>query len=60
MPQSSRIRAPNLLVSAVYPFNFYGTVVSGFGRGGRQLGCPTGMATTLPCFSAHIQRICGR
>lgn len=27
--------------TAVYPFNFYGTVVSGFGRGGRQLGCPT-------------------
>ncbi|KAM3725192.1 Nicotinamide phosphoribosyltransferase [Dirofilaria immitis] len=25
----------------LYPYYFYGTVVVGFGRGGRQLGCPT-------------------
>ncbi|VDN26445.1 unnamed protein product [Gongylonema pulchrum] len=27
--------------TALYPFYFHGTVVNGFGRGGRQLGCPT-------------------
>lgn len=31
-----------VMVGQHFPYFFEGTVVSGFGRGSRELGCPTG------------------
>lgn len=42
----------------VYPYYFHGKVVSGFGRGAKQLGCPTGIFLLI--FYCGFIRICGK
>ena len=41
-----------------FPIHLSGAVQTGFGRGGKQLGCPTGETSKITLTIVFLQRFC--